>query len=132
MGITPYSARGLTQTLAPIEAAIQMRRTVNGALVDLSSSQFRKFTSKITGSDQLPPSLNGVWPGAILTVSCISELVYATSGDLPDRAAVPGSSRVEGEFTYYRPRLVMLVMGFETTTDEYGAQVSWSLDLEEL
>jgi len=38
--VPPYSARGLTQTLTPIAAAANMRRTINGELLDLSAGQF--------------------------------------------------------------------------------------------
>ena len=33
--IAPYSARGLTQTLEPIRQSQQLRRTVNGVLIDI-------------------------------------------------------------------------------------------------
>ena len=42
VGVPPYSARGLTQSLEPIDGAAQLRRTVNGALADLSYEPFRK------------------------------------------------------------------------------------------
>jgi hypothetical protein len=47
IGIPEYSARGVTQTLQPIEAAGSLRRTVNGTLKDLSFAQFRKYRSNI-------------------------------------------------------------------------------------
>lgn len=132
MGVPPYSARGLSQSLTPIQGAGQVLRTINGTLVDFSGTQFRKFQSRITGGDQLPPAVNGVWPGQLLTVDCITELAYETSTGGTDRAPVPGSERTEGDWSYYRPRLEMRVMAFEVTRDEYGAQVSWALDLEEV
>lgn len=132
MGIPPYSARGLSQTLTPVAASQQMRRTINGTLVDFSSSQFRKFQSTISGSDQAPPALNAVWPGTELIVDCISEIAYESSTGGPDRQEVAGSIRYEGDFTFYRPVLTMKVVGFNTNTDEYGAQISWALELEEV
>lgn len=131
MGVPPYSARGLTQSLTPIQGAGQVLRTINGTLVDFSGTQFRKFQSRITGGDQLPPAVNAVWPGQLLTVECITELAYETSTGGADRTAVTGSSRTEGDYTYYRPQLEMRVMAFEVTRDEYGAQVGWTLDLAE-
>ena len=61
----PYSARGLTQTLEPIEASVQLRRTVNGALADLSYEPFRKYKSTISCQDQEPPAVDGrvAWAG---------------------------------------------------------------------
>ncbi|MBB2698967.1 UNVERIFIED_ORG: hypothetical protein GGI66_003644 [Rhizobium esperanzae] len=132
IGVAPYSARGLEQSLQPIDGAGQLRRTINGALVDLSETQLRKFTSTISGSDQLSPAVNGIWPGKVVTVDCIAELCYPTSGGAPDRSVVSGSSRVEGAMTYYRPQLTMMVTDWQIKRDEYQAQVSWTLELEEV
>jgi hypothetical protein len=68
IGIPDYSARGLTQTLEPIEAAISLRRTINGGLKDLSFAQFRKYKSTISCHDQEPPAVDGVWPGHVVTI----------------------------------------------------------------
>ena len=131
MGVPPYSARGLTQTLEPIDQAASYGRTANGVLVDLSFSGFRKFKSNISGTDQKPPAVNGRWPGQIITVDCITELSMPVGG-IPDRTVVPDSLHTEGAFSTYRPRLTMMVLLFSISHDEYGAQVSWSLDLEEV
>jgi hypothetical protein len=132
INIPPYSARGITQTLAPIASAASLRRTINGSLVDLSASQFRKYASTISCTDQQHPALNGVWPGLQVTVDCVCELSYLTSGGSADRTVVPSTSRVEGAYTFYRPRLTMRVMAYDIQTDEYGASVGWSLQLEEV
>ncbi|MEJ6845079.1 hypothetical protein V3589_02500 [Sinorhizobium fredii] len=132
IGVAPYSARGLEQTLQPINGAGQLRRTINGTLIDLSESQLRKFTSTISGSDQLSPALNGVWPGETVTVDCIVELCYPTSGGSPDRPVVSGSSRLEGAMTYYRPQLSMRVTDWQIREDEWGREVGWTLQLEEV
>lgn len=129
--ITPFSARGLQQTLTPIAQAAVLRRTVNGALVDLSVAALRKYASTITCDDQRVPALDGVWPGAQVTVDCVAELAYLTSGGTPKRTVVSSSSRVEGAFTFYRPRLTMLITGYQTSFDEYQAAVGWTLELEE-
>ena len=132
VGVPPYSARGLTQTLEPIEASAQLRRTVNGALVDLSYEAFRKYKSTIACQDQEPPAVDGVWPGRVVTVDCVAELCFATAGNSPARPAVDDSERVEGAFTFYRPILTMRVTGFSVTRDEYGSGVSWQIMLEEV
>jgi len=130
MGVPPYSARGLSQTLTPIPASQQMRRTVNGELLDISSPLFRKYASSISCTDQQAPALEGIWPGQVLTVDCVAELAYPTMTGSPERTVV--ASREEGAWTFYRPRLVMMVTGFQTQTDEYQAVVAWQLDLEEV
>lgn len=130
-GVPQYSARGLTQTLAPIEGAAQIRRTINGSLVDLSRPEFQKYASTVSCTDQQPPAV--VWPGAFVTVDCACELSYLTVGGAPQRAIVPGSSRNENGFTFYRPRLAMRVISGPTISlDEYGAAVSWTLNFEEI
>jgi hypothetical protein len=130
--ITPYSARGLRQTLVPIRQSGNIRRTVNGELVDLSIDLFQKYASTITCNDQRVPALDGVWPGMELTVDCVAELSYPTSGGSAGRTVVSGSSRTEGAFTFYRPRLTMLVVDYQTILDEYRVDVGWTLDLEEV
>jgi hypothetical protein len=130
IGMPPASIRGVTQTLKPITAAANMARTVNGSLIDLSAPEFRKYGSTIQCSDQDPPELSGVWPGAVITVDCIAELSYATSGGSAERTVV--GSRVEGLYTIYRPRLSMMVVSFELTKDEWSAVNGWTLDLEEV
>jgi hypothetical protein len=131
-GVPPYSARGASQSLEPIGQAQQLRRTINASLIDVSRPEFRKYRSTISCSDQQPPAVDGVWPGQIVTVDCIAELSYPTSGGNPARTVVPGSSRTEGDFTFYRPRLTMRVLNFSHETDEFGAVVSWSMQLEEV
>lgn len=131
-GVQPYSARGLSQTLDPIEASANLRRSINGVLHDLSQAQFRKYKSTISCSDQTAPALDGVWPGVVLTVDCVAELSYKTSGGSPQRSVVSGSSRTDGAFTFYRPTMSMRVMNYSTTEDEYGRTVQWSLELEEV
>jgi hypothetical protein len=132
MGVPLYSARGLTQTLEPIQQAQQLRRTINGASVDLSVSQFRKYSSRISCTDQRAPAIDGIWPGQTVTVSCVAELSYLTEGGTPQRTVVSGSSYTEGAFTFYRPQLTMRVVTPQTQMDEYKASVEWHLDLEEI
>ncbi len=129
IGLPAASIRGVTQTLRPIDAAGQTMRTVNGALVDLSVATFRKYASTITCRDQVPPALSGVWPGALVTVECVAELVYETATGSPERTVV--ASRVDGDFTFYRPLLGMRVLGYSIDHDEWGAAVGWSMELEE-
>lgn len=132
--VPPYSARGLSQTLEPIDAAGGGGpwRTINGGLLDVSAPQFRKYKTTISCNDQNPPAFADLWPGRTLVVDCVSELSYKTgTAGQPARTVVPDSSRVEGDFTIYRPRLTMVCIRFNKNQDEYGAAVDWSLELEE-
>ena len=126
-GIPLYSARGLDQTLQPMNAAHVTRRTINGALVDLSVDKFHKYASKITCSDLEAPALDGIFPGMEVTVDCVAELVTAGT---PNRTVI--DSRTVGAFTVYRPQLAMMVVGLQQTLSEYTRTVQWELDLEEI
>lgn len=131
-GVPLYSSRGIRQTLEPIDAASYTRRSINGVLIDLSSEQFRKYRSTISCSDQNAPAIDALWPGQDVTVSCVAELCYKTAGGSASRTDVCGSSRVEAEFTYYRPILEMRIITVNQTHDEWGAVVSWEIGLEEI
>ncbi len=131
IGLPSYACRGIKQTLSPSSGSSNLRRDVNGTLVDLTPPQLKKYKTTITCDDMESPSLDGVFPGSVVTIDCVSELSYLTAGGSPQRAVVPGSTRAEGDFTYYRPQLVMLVTDYEMETDEWGAKVSWRLDAEE-
>jgi hypothetical protein len=131
-GIPTYASRGLTQTLDPIDAASNLMRTVNGDLVDFSPAQMRKYKSTISCTDIDGPALDGVWPGMVLTVNCVPELGFLTIAGSPTRPVVPDSSRLVGDYTFYRPQIMFLVVGYTVSTDEYGAAVAWQLDLQEV
>lgn len=131
-GLPPYSIRGLTQTLDPIPGATQLRRTINGELRDLSYDQFKKYTSAISCADHDGPALDGIWPGQQVTVDCVAELAYKTAGGAPAKNVVAGSTRVVGDWTYYRPRIIFRVVNFTQSRDEYGNVTSWTMQLEEL
>lgn len=130
MGIPSWSARGIQESFGLIDGASQLERSCNGNLIDFGAEQFRKYTLQLSCSDQRAPRLNGMWPGTELTVTPVTEFIRPT-GDAAEREVLPGSERVEGDFTVYRVRLTMWVKDFTVQTDEYGAAVSWELNLEE-
>ena len=131
MGVPLYSARGLSQTLEPIDGSKSIRRSINGILTDVSHDQFRKYKSKISCTDQRSPAFDGIWPGMTVVVDCIAYLSYPTTGS-PQRTVVAGSAYTEGSFTFYRPQLTMMVMANSAQTDEWDANVPWELELEEI
>lgn len=133
-GVTPYSARGLKGKLSLIQGigGNNLRRTINGTLLDLNPAQMRKYVLEISGGDQAPPALDGLWPGMQVDVDSNVELAFLTAGGSAGRTMVPGSERFEGAYTYYCPRLTMLVVDLGVERDEWAAAVSWSLTLEEL
>lgn len=142
MGIPPYSARGITQTYQPIGGASNMRRTVNGVLRDISDPLFQKYASTLTCSDMDVPAVDGVWPGMQLTVDWIQELCVqgefevSSEGDSDGshlgRTPVPGSVRIADGFTFFRPRMSMLVTAYNVSRNEWQAVTGWSMSLEEV
>lgn len=134
VGVVPYSTRAATQTLEPIQQAFaNVYRDVNGTLRNVGAEQFQKYKSTISCTDQRPFAADGVWPGKLVTVSCIATLAYEDVTDaMPQRTAVAGSEVSESGWVVYRPQLSMMVTGFSIQTDEWGAEVSWRMDLEEV
>jgi hypothetical protein len=132
IGIAPYSARGLRESLTPIAQTQKLARTVNGTAIDISPPQMRKYSLAIQCEDMNVPAIDGIWPGMQLTIGCVSELSFLTSGGTAGRSMVADSLRFEGDYSFYRPELVVLVTNFSAQTDEYGATLSWSLEGEEV
>ncbi len=131
IGIPAFSARGVTENMRLVRGPAP-RRTVNGVLVDVTDPLFQKYLLTITGNDQEPPAFADTWIGKTVTVDARSKLSYLTAGGSAARPVVPGSSVVNGLFTVYRPRLVMLILDLSNGRDEWQAQIPWSLDLEEV
>jgi hypothetical protein len=132
VGIVPYSTRDATQTLEPIAASRVQKRSVNGQLHDVSYAQFWKYQSEITCRDFMAPVLNNIRPGSLLTIYCVSEII-APPGQSPWRPVVPHSNYLDAEgFVHFRPILQMMVTGFSSGQEEWKANVSWKMNLEEV
>lgn len=136
MGIPLYSCRGATQTLKPISQSANLVRDIAGELVDLSFQPFQLYQSTISCTDQRSPAVDQFWPGAIVTVDCVCELAGqgSTGGGTNGygRTPVEGSERTEGEFTFYRPRLTMMITDYNIETPEWDGEVTWQMSLEEV
>jgi hypothetical protein len=132
--LTPFAARGLTQTFEPIKGAGAeqgIRRDINAVLRSVVDTRFRKYKSTITCQDGETPCLDDAWIGEAVEVSCAFELSYPT-GAIPSRPAVAGSPRTQGSVTYYRPLLLCMVTDIRNSFQEWRAIHSWQLDLEEI
>jgi hypothetical protein len=158
-GVTlpPGSARTLRQTLEVLDNG-ELRRTVNGALVDLTRAQARKFRSTISCDDQDIPGFAHLWKGALVTVDCAAPLSQSITPPTAEitliRPPVPGSvegfaadgtavalSALDGQdasftapvaLTRFRPRLAMRVVSRSWDLSEAAAETGWSLELEEV
>lgn len=130
--VPPFSARGITQTLEPISEASKLERAVNGQMIDFSLPAMKKYRSRISCTDLNVGPIGGLWPGKVVTVDCVSELAFPTAQpELQERTAVSGSERTVGAWTFYRPSLTMICVGWNSSFDEYHGSTSWSYDLEE-
>ncbi len=134
--LTPFAARGLTQTLELIKGGGGggggwLRRDVNGILRSVVDTRFRKYRSTVTCKDGETPCLDNAWIGEPVLVSCAYELSYPT-GASPGRPVVSGSTRTQGTVTYYRPELTMMVADIRLSLPEWQAQYDWQIDLEEI
>lgn len=128
-----YSARGLTQTMGSIAAAKSQRRTVNFELVNLALLRSQKYRSVISAKDVRPPSRDDVWPGKIVIVGCAFLLSYPTSGGSPSRNVVSGSQRDDGHgFTFYQPLMTFMIGELDPSFDEWNAEYSWAIPMEEV
>jgi hypothetical protein len=99
--------------------------------VDISAPQMRKYRLEVTGNDQAPPALDGLWVGMAVTVNCHVEIAYPAGGS-PERSPVSGSERTEGSYTYYRPQFTMMIVEHQIAREEWEQAVNWSLALEEV
>lgn len=131
--LTPFSARGLTQTLVEFGGSASgalIRETIDGRTIDLTPPWMRKYESTVTCTDGSIPILDGAFRGVLCSVQCACELSYWTGGT-PDRPVVPGSEREEGGVTFYRPELVMRVTAIHRSFQEWQAKNAWQVDLRE-
>jgi hypothetical protein len=132
MALSAWASRGMSQTMEPIDQVADLRRTINGELVNFGDAVFHKYRTTVSGTDQRPPSIDGVWPGQELTIHCMAELSFLTSGGTAQRYAVAESMREEGDLTFYRPVLDVMVTAFTQNYDEYKAEWQWSITFEEI
>ena len=132
IGLPPYSARGLTQTLRSDRGGRQSAahrqwhagRSVAGAVPQVS------LDHPLPGSAGAGPRWHLAGKGRDRELRCRALLsINRCAGE---DLSCPASQRTEGSFIFYRPQLVMQVVGFTMEKDEYGAATSWTLELEEV
>jgi hypothetical protein len=105
-----FSCRGVTESLKPIDGGRQAR-TVNGALIDLSLPQHRKYSLTLQFGDVQPVGLDGVYKGLAVTVGCIGEL-----GKRCTIATLTGTASLSRPAISGSGRAIMVVAGVTYTT----------------
>lgn len=115
--LSEYSLRGLTAVLEPIAQTAQIVRDVNGGLLDLTDTNFRKYRVTLSCSDQESPGFaeissgaDGIWPGSLVTITLLPHLGATSPLTLN----------------------MMVVAPWRESADEYAHQNSWQLELEEV
>jgi hypothetical protein len=129
IGVPPYSARGASQTLDPLNGVFA--RTVDGELIDLTPPQFKLWKTSISCTDLQSPAINEIARGMVVVIDCVAEIKWKTDGGSPDRPIVEGSERIDEEWTYGRPRLTMMITNHSVQKNEFQAAVSWHIEAEE-
>jgi hypothetical protein len=100
----PFGAGiGISETLQPIDNG-DLRRSINGDLVDLTRPENRKFEYSINGGDSASPAIAALWKGTVIT-----PVIPVTK--LRENVAPAGLS-----VTLTRPPLVSSVMGYVAAT----------------
>ena len=106
-----YAVRGITMTLEPIDQAANVARDCRGMLADISLAQFRQYKVSVTCTDHEAPQLAGIWPGLDVTIICIPGLGEDITGD---------------------PLTILAkVTSWNTSRDEWAAEVAWQLEAEQ-
>ena len=157
-GMPPMSARGCVQELRPVPQGT-FKRTINGDLVFIGHKE-HKYFSIIKCKDSVPIATEGLQVGTELYVGCIQPLCQKIekfeNTIVLERDFVEGSIQIFDEdnneindfeitgrtikinhieknsFVSYSPKLLMKVISFTLTTDEWNLSSSWQLELEEV
>ncbi len=158
-GFPPESARNCTQELKPISNG-EFKRSVNGELMFLETTERRKYYSIISCTDVNTPIIDRLWVGSQLNIGCIQNLwqvIFPKEQKITlIRPAVAGSVSAvnnfgeqipfklidndvelyqpyeEKVFVSFRPWLTMQVMNFSMITKEWDMEGGWRLELEEV
>jgi len=132
LGIPPYSARGIVETLTPIDQQGFFARSItSGTLLNLGLSDLQKYRIRLEAEDIRPPAFEAMWRGTELEVELTTVLAVEGSA-APSKPYVEGSVEEADGFTRYRPKLDVMVVDFSLQNDEWEALRRWSLTLEEI
>ena len=158
-GLPPESARNCVQELSPI-ANGEFKKSVNGELMFIETSERRKYKSVISCSDVNTPIIDKLWIGSQINVGCIQNLwqvifpgetkiklirpavarsVSALNNfgekipfKLEDNELILYQESNEKIFVCFRPWLTMLITNFSLKTNEWDMEGGWKLELEEI
>lgn len=136
--LTPYSARGVNQTLEPITGGsgngqalgTWLRYSTSGELMNLSYPWFKQLMSTVLCTDAQTPCLNDAWLGELCLVDCACERSYLAGG-AADRPVVSGSLREENGIYYYRPQITVRITDIKNSFAEWRSDYNWQISMRE-
>lgn len=130
--LPPYALRTIKQTHEIIPQAQQQRRTVNSILRNFARDEWQKIKSTITCTDQQDPGFTRLKLGTITTIDCVFWISYRTSAPGVEPRYPVVESYADGDYTFYRPRIVMMVINHRTEWDDNNAVSGWVMEVEEV
>ena len=158
-GLPQERAKKCVQELFPI-ANGDFKKSINGNLLFVETSNRQKYRSIISCSDSLSPIIDKIWIGSQINIGCIQNLwqIIRPGETILDliRPAVSDSIRVidklgqnvpysvsgkrillkksspQKTFVSFRPWLTMLVTNFSMKTNEWEMESGWKLESEEI
>lgn len=102
------ATRGMVEEIGLIDQSRQLKRTLNGTLIDLSDTNFRKRKWRVSGKDLRAPDFSNVWPGMRVTIVTATEM---------------GGTQQS---------IIGMLSDWSTSFDEWEAEMSWTMDVEEI
>ena len=156
----PASARGIQTSLTPIDSG-DLRRTVNGTLVDLTREELRKYRLSLSADGQALPAAAGLWRGMRCTVTPpITWTAQVGAGDTSvafqrpaasarmfdavtleelaepsiaqDALSAAFSAANNPAWIEYQPTFEALLTFRSDAADEWEASATWALEFEEV
>lgn len=112
-----FASRSIVMSLEPIAQAVRQRRTINGALKDVSRAAFFKYRVSISCTDHESPVLYSVAPGTAIGIRCVEQL---------------GTNSTDTDGVQQQLELSCLVESWRVTRDEREADTGWELTANEI
>ncbi|VDS10038.1 hypothetical protein PARHAE_03249 [Paracoccus haematequi] len=143
--LLPGADRNVAVSVTPISQATNLRRTVNGELINVARDVYRKLRVTISGRGRRSPAFSDMFPGDDMTVQLPDPLFYAgadigrtvieKAGVLEDCSEIrvpPGAPFAQPVAAVgYILLLECKITGLSVQVDEWKKDYTWNLELEE-
>jgi len=156
--LAPFSARGVSQSYSPDNAAAKIRRTVNRKAVALRFGTEDKLRTSVSCDDMAAFAADRIYIGKAVDVDFAIDMdAHVPAGETSvtlSRTPVPGSVHARDEdgipvavtvvgkvvtfaaqpsavFVGYRPRMPMLIESWKIDGRPWEAATGWNMELVE-